>query len=84
MNGKIGPYVGGHPIIPLHEYEPTGTGECAACLRPEASVIPVGAYVASALMAANYGGDSGEDVDRFLEELRRRGYEVTPTARRHE
>lgn len=45
----------------------------------DATVLPVGAYVASALAAANYGGDSGEDVDRFLSELAKRGYEVRPT-----
>ena len=42
--------------------------------------LPVGAYVASALMAANYPGDSGEDVDRFLAELDKRGYRVTRAA----
>lgn len=41
--------------------------------------LPVGAVVASALMAANYGGDSGEDVDRFLAELAKRGYSVVPS-----
>lgn len=38
--------------------------------------LPVGAIVASALMAANISCDSGEDVDRFLTELRKRGYSV--------
>jgi hypothetical protein len=33
-----------------------------------------GAALASALMAANYGGDSGEDVDRLIAELAKRGY----------
>lgn len=41
-----------------------------------------GAYVASALMAANISCDSGEDVDRFLAELGRRGYEVAERAAR--
>ena len=38
--------------------------------------LPVGAIVAAALEAANYPGDSGEDVDRFLAELTQRGYVV--------
>lgn len=46
-----------------------------ACAR---SAVPVGAYVAAALMAANYPGDSGEDVDRFLNELEALGYAVVP------
>ena len=44
----------------------------------DAERLPVGAYVASALVAANYGGDSGEDVDRFLNHLEARGYAVVP------
>lgn len=44
------------------------------------AAVPVGAVLASALMAAHYGGDSGEDVDRLIEELARRGYAVQPTA----
>ena len=44
------------------------------------SDLPVGAYVASALAAANYGGDSGEDVDNFLNQLESRGYAVVPLA----
>ena len=38
--------------------------------------LPVGAILASALMAANIPCDSGEDVDRLLDELRQRGYVV--------
>lgn len=38
--------------------------------------LPVGVYVASALMAANISCDSGEDVDRFLGQLAKRGYGV--------
>ena len=38
--------------------------------------LPVGAYVAAALMAANIPCDSGEDVDRLLSELAARGYHV--------
>ena len=44
----------------------------------ERPVVPVGAYVASALAAANIPCDSGEDVDRFLDELAKRGYRVAP------
>lgn len=40
--------------------------------------LPVGAYVASALLAAHIDCDSGEDVDRFLAELAKLGYVVTP------
>lgn len=47
---------------------------------PDRDALPVGAYVASALAAANYGGDSGEDVDRFLAELAKRGCEVVRSA----
>lgn len=51
------------------------------CLRElgiaDTDPIPVGAYVASALMAANY---SGEDVDHFLNQLEARGYAVVPLA----
>ena len=43
--------------------------------------LPVGVYVAAALADANYGGDSGEDVDRFLAALRDRGYEVVKRGR---
>lgn len=42
--------------------------------------LPVGAVLASALMAANYGGDSGEDVDRLIAELAKRGLAVAPIA----
>lgn len=38
--------------------------------------LPVGAYVATALAAAKIPCDSGEDVDRFLSELAKLGYEV--------
>jgi hypothetical protein len=40
--------------------------------------LPVGAILASALMAANYPGDSGEDVDRLIDELAQRGYSLQP------
>ena len=40
--------------------------------------FPVGAVLASALMAANYPGDSGEDVDRLIHELYERGYSLQP------
>lgn len=40
--------------------------------------LPVGAYVASALMAASIECDSGEDVDRFLAKLADHGYAVKP------
>lgn len=43
-------------------------------------VLPVGALVASALMAANYPGDSGEDVDRFIAELEKRGVRLVTDA----
>jgi hypothetical protein len=39
-----------------------------------------GMAIAAALMAAGYGGDSGEDVDRFIEMLYQRGYEITAIA----
>lgn len=42
----------------------------------EREPLPVGAYVAAALADANISCDSGEDVDRFLEQLNWRGYEV--------
>lgn len=39
--------------------------------------VPVGAYVASSLMASKaWSGDYGEDVDRFLGELAKRGFQV--------
>lgn len=38
-----------------------------------------GAALASALMAANYPGDSGEDVDRLIAELAKRGYVLAPS-----
>jgi len=55
------------------------TLDAERAVRQEAadtSGLPVGAYVASALMAANIECDSGEDVDRFLAELAKRGYRV--------
>ena len=39
--------------------------------------IAAGAALASALMAANYPGDSGEDVDRLVAELAKRDYVLT-------
>ncbi len=36
--------------------------------------FPPGAYLASALAAANISCDSGEDVDRLIDELERRGW----------
>jgi len=42
----------------------------------ESEDIRAGAALASALMAANYGGDSGEDVDRLVVELLARGYRL--------
>jgi hypothetical protein len=44
------------------------------------SELPVGAILASALMAANYPGDSGEDVDRLIAELGKRGVRITEAA----
>lgn len=38
--------------------------------------VRAGAALASALMAANYPGDSGEDVDRLTVELLARGYRL--------
>ena len=43
---------------------------------PMSEDIRAGAALASALMAANYGGDSGEDVDRLVVELLARGYRL--------
>jgi hypothetical protein len=43
---------------------------------PMSEDIRAGAALASALMAANYGGDSGEDVDRLIVELLARGYRL--------
>ena len=42
--------------------------------------LPVGAVLAAALMAANYPGDSGEDVDRLIAELEKRGYRLVSDA----
>ena len=58
-------------------------GEAEAAQRPlpaEPTLddFPVGAVLASALMAANYPGDSGEDVDRLIHELYERGYSLQP------
>jgi hypothetical protein len=39
-----------------------------------ARTLPIGAYLAAALAAANIPCDSGEDVDRLLSELAARGY----------
>lgn len=70
---------------PLYRAFASTCGDCLALAakfhretgHPEDSAtLPVGAYVASALAAANYPGDSGEDVDRFLAELARLGFEV--------
>lgn len=38
--------------------------------------VRAGAALASALMAANYAGDSGEDVDRLIAEILARGYRL--------
>jgi hypothetical protein len=38
--------------------------------------VRAGAALASALMDANYPGDSGEDVDRLIAELGKRGYRL--------
>ena len=46
--------------------------------------LPVGAYVASALMAAKIDCDSGEDVDRLIEELEKRGYTIASLREREE
>jgi hypothetical protein len=45
---------------------------------PMSEDIRAGAALASALMAANYPGDSGEDVDRLIHELYERGYSLQP------
>lgn len=42
--------------------------------------LPPGAYLASALAAARIPTDSGEDVDRLIGELARRGWTLTRTA----
>lgn len=47
--------------------------------EPLTAELLAGAALASALMAANYPGDSGEDVDRLLAELGKRGYRLTAT-----
>jgi hypothetical protein len=41
--------------------------------EPTTEALPVGAYLASALMAANIPCDSGEDVDRLIAEMGKRG-----------
>ncbi len=48
--------------------------------EPGTEALPVGAVLASALMAANYGGDSGEDVDRLIAELEKRGVRLVSDA----
>lgn len=67
-------HIGGHPEMPLHQYEPAGDGTCLACLPP-------GAILASALAAANIACDSGEDVDRLIDELRKRGLTIAGAQR---
>ena len=53
----------------------------AAPKEPMTLPHPVGAHVASALMAADIPCDSGEDVDRFLSELAKRGVHLTGAER---
>jgi hypothetical protein len=47
---------------------------------PLTAELRAGMALASALMAANYGGDSGEDVDRLIAELAKRGYRLCSDA----
>jgi hypothetical protein len=54
------------------------TPDAPRTLTPE---LRAGMALAAALEAAHYGGDSGEDVDRLVAELGKRGYvvrEATP------
>lgn len=64
-----GPYVGGHPEMPLHVYEPTDGGTCAACdraqLEPRTSA---GRSMLSTLVPAN----DGSVLDLMRNELRER------------
>ena len=45
-----------------------------------AADLMAGAALASALMAANIPCDSGEDVDRLIAEIEKRGYRLTSDA----
>lgn len=48
MSGR---YVGGHPEMPLHPYEPTGEGTCAACIRAAADNVAMPSMGAAMLTA---------------------------------